>query len=111
MLFRPDHLQHLVRQGLWSDAVDYFHDFAPAMVLPCSAKLLLKFIRILSRISNNDAYEYDDQKWLYGSPNPGGIKLAKIISSLRSEQARYHPQPSSLSSLHELIMFFFLMSR
>ncbi|CAL5014878.1 unnamed protein product [Urochloa decumbens] len=95
VLFRPDHLQRLVRRGLSSDAVEYVHSFAPPTLRPRSAKYLVKFLRVLSPVVDSEdasAYEYDPynpvQIHLYGRANPGGVKLAEVISSLRTEQAR-----------------------
>ncbi|CAO2036513.1 unnamed protein product [Urochloa humidicola] len=96
VLFRPEHLQRLVRQGQSSDAVEYVRSFAPPpMLRPRSAKYLMKFLRVLSRVVDTEdasSYEYDPynpvQIHLYGRANPGGLKLAEIISSLRAEQAR-----------------------
>ncbi|OEL38882.1 hypothetical protein BAE44_0000099 [Dichanthelium oligosanthes] len=51
-------------------------------------------MRVVSRVVDNEgasSWEYDPynpvQISLYGRANPGAIKLAKIISSVRSEQA------------------------
>ncbi|TVU14835.1 hypothetical protein EJB05_38331 [Eragrostis curvula] len=90
VLFRPDHLQHLVREGLWHDAIRYVYCFQPAGQLPRGAGFLVKFLRFVSRVSKSNTYEYDPssplQIFLHGGVSPAGIKLAEIISSVRSEE-------------------------
>lgn len=95
VLFRPEHLQRLVRRGLSSDAVEYVRSFAPSKLQPRSVRFLVKFMRFVSRVVDKEdatSFEYDPynpvQISLYGRANPGAVKLAEIISFLRSEQAR-----------------------
>ncbi|CAL5029994.1 unnamed protein product [Urochloa decumbens] len=90
VLFRAGHLQHLVQQGLWSDAIRYIYRFVPPMRLPKRGTLLVKFIFVVSRIPDR-SYKYDPHSpyhlYLHGGVSPGGVKLAKIISTVHSEHA------------------------
>ncbi|CAO2192104.1 unnamed protein product [Urochloa humidicola] len=90
VLFRAGHLQHLVQQGLCSDAIRYIYRFMRPMRLPKRGMLLVEFIFVVSRISDR-SYKYDPhspyQMYLHGGVSPGGVKLAKIISAVHSEHA------------------------
>ncbi|CAN6269285.1 unnamed protein product [Urochloa humidicola] len=97
VFFRVEHLQHLVRLGLWSDAFDYVFRFVPAAYLPVGGQFLVTFMRFLYEIT---AYEPTDPSTFpafdpygrhevrrRGGVNPGGVKLAQIIRSVCSEEA------------------------
>nr|CAB3488281.1 unnamed protein product [Digitaria exilis] len=54
VLFRVEHLQHLVRLGLWSDAMGYVFRFVPAFDLPVGGQFLVTFINFLWEIAAYD---------------------------------------------------------
>ncbi|KAF8651187.1 hypothetical protein HU200_063427 [Digitaria exilis] len=97
VLFRVEHLQHLVRLGLWSDAMGYVFRFVPAFDLPVGGQFLVTFINFLWEIAAYDPTdpstfpEYDPyepcEDGRQGGVSAGGVKLAQIIRSVCSKQA------------------------
>ncbi|KAK3141503.1 hypothetical protein QOZ80_4BG0334780 [Eleusine coracana subsp. coracana] len=92
LLFRADHLQRLVQEGLWQDTIEYLYCFQPAGHMPLGSGFLVKFIHFISRVSESSTYEYDPysplQIFLHGGVSLGGIKLVQVIASMRPEQVR-----------------------
>ncbi|KAL6651381.1 hypothetical protein ACP70R_010306 [Stipagrostis hirtigluma subsp. patula] len=98
VLFRAEHLQHLVQLGMWQEAIDYVYHFIPAVRLPDSGKFLVKFIGFISDVSRYkpygvyDPYDYEYNPhssleiFLHGGVDPGGVKVANIIASVRPEK-------------------------
>ncbi|XP_066345869.1 uncharacterized protein [Miscanthus floridulus] len=95
--FRVDHLQHMVRRGLWSDAIRYLLRFVPAVDLSDGGNFLAIFINLLRSIARYkptdpstfplyDPYarhELDCQ----GRVRPGSVEVAEIILSVCSKEA------------------------
>lgn len=84
-----------MQQGLWFDAIRYIYRFVPPTLLPKRGTLLVEFVCFVLRISDH-SFKYDPhspyQMRLHGGVSPGGVKLAKIISTVRSEHAGCVPQ-------------------
>ncbi|EES11431.1 hypothetical protein BDA96_06G236600 [Sorghum bicolor] len=95
--FRVSHLQHMVRQGLWTDAVRYVLRFVPAIDLTDGGNFLTIFITLLSSIARYkptvpstfplyDPYARHELDW-QGRVRPGGVKVAEIIRSVCCKEA------------------------
>ncbi|KAK8449648.1 hypothetical protein SEVIR_7G249750v4 [Setaria viridis] len=85
VFFRVEHLQHVVRLGMWSGAMNYVFGFVPI------------FYRYLNKITAYrptnpstfaafDPYSRHEVR-RQGGVNPDGIKLAQIIRSVCSKEA------------------------
>uniref|UniRef100_K3YDL8 Uncharacterized protein n=1 Tax=Setaria italica TaxID=4555 RepID=K3YDL8_SETIT len=85
VFFRVEHLQHVVRLGMWSGAMNYVFGFVPV------------FYRYLNKITAYrptnpstfaafDPYSRHEVR-CQGGVNPDGIKLAQIIRSVCSKEA------------------------
>jgi len=117
--FRVDHLQHMVRRGLWSDAIRYVLRFVPAVDLSDGGNFLVIFINLLGSIARYkptdpstfplyDPYarhELDCQ----GRVRPGGVEVAEIILSVCCKEA-WSASPSPLSCLYTRYILFALPS-
>lgn len=108
--FRVSHLQHMVRQGLWTDAVRYVLRFVPAIDLTDGGNFLTIFITLLSSIARYkptvpstfplyDPYARHELDW-QGRVRPGGVKVAEIIRSVCCKEAWSASPSPSLSCLY-----------